>query len=74
MYLFGSHARGSASAISDIDVAVEALELLPPGLLAQIHEALDESTILRKVDLVDVARTSAQFRNRVREEGIPWTA
>ncbi len=73
VYLSGSWASGAASRTSDIDVAIEPLEPLPPGLLAEIHEALEDSHILRHVDLVDLSRTGTEFGERVRAEGIPWT-
>jgi predicted nucleotidyltransferase len=73
VYLFGSWAKGGGSRISDIDVAVEALEPLPPGLLAEIHEALEESRVLLPVDLVDLSRATPEFSRIVRSEGIPWT-
>jgi len=72
VWLFGSWARGSASRISDIDVAVEPLQPLPPGLLAELHEALEESRILHSVDLVDLSRTAAEFKRHVQAEGILW--
>ena len=73
VYLFGSWARGEASRVSDIDVAILPEESLPSGLMAEIQEALDESASLHPVDLVDLSATSAAFRSRVLAEGLPWT-
>ena len=73
VYLFGSWAKGSASRVSDIDVAVMPLEPLPSGLLAGIRERLEESRVLHPVELVDLSRAGPEFRRRVEAEGIPWT-
>ena len=72
VYLFGSRATGGARAGSDIDIAVDPCEPLPPGTLAELREALEESTIPFRVDVVDLRDTDARFRDRVREEGVEW--
>ena len=74
VYLFGSWARGTQRPTSDIDVAIESAEPLPRALLASLREALEESTIPNRVDVVDLAETDAAFRDRVRREGILWIA
>jgi predicted nucleotidyltransferase len=75
VYLFGSWARGAQRPTSDIDVAIESAEPpLPRALLASLREALEESTIPNRVDVVDLAETDAAFRDRVRREGILWIA
>jgi hypothetical protein len=47
---------------------------LPRALLASLREALEESTIPNRVDVVDLAETDAAFRDRVHREGILWIA
>lgn len=74
VYLFGSWARGTQRPTSDIDVAIESVEPLPRALLASLREALEESTIPNRVDVVDLAETDDAFRDRVRREGILWIA
>ncbi len=73
VYLFGSWARGEASRISDIDVAILADAPLPPDVRADIEEALENSLSLYPVDLVDLSMASEGFRSRVLAEGILWT-
>jgi predicted nucleotidyltransferase len=73
VYLFGSWARGDASRVSDIDVAILPAESLPPDLLPEIEEALDASLSLYPVDLVDLTAASDAFRARVLAEGLLWT-
>ena len=72
VYLFGSWARGTQRRTSDIDIAVEASTPLPPGVLARLGEALEESPIPYRVDVMDLASADAELRDRVRREGRPW--
>ncbi len=72
VYLFGSWARGEARRYSDIDVAISAPEPLPPGLLLELEEALDQSEVLYPVELVDLSTASSALRERVAAEGVPW--
>lgn len=73
VYLFGSRATDSARESSDIDVAVLPLEPLRPGMLAGIRDALEESHVPWRVDLVDLTTASPELRAAVEREGIPWT-
>jgi len=59
--------------VSDIDVGVLPEAPLPVGLLADIHFRLEESASLYPVDLVDLSRVPAEFRDRVLREGVLWT-
>ena len=72
IYLFGSHARGDATRLSDVDVAIDAAEPLPTGCLARLRERLEESTIPLTVELVDLGEADGDFRARVRGEGVKW--
>ena len=74
VYLFGSWVHGTQRSTSDIDVAIESAEPLPRALLASLREALEESTIPNRVDVVDLAETDTTFRDRVRREGNRWIA
>ena len=73
-WLFGSSARGDVNALSDIDVAVEAHQALPTGLLSELRERIEESTVPFHVEVVDLSSASAELRERVKREGILWTA
>ncbi|MBN2242767.1 MAG: nucleotidyltransferase domain-containing protein [Acidobacteria bacterium] len=72
LFLYGSWAGGTASRTSDIDVAVLPRKPIPPSVLAEIREALEESSVLYPVDLVDLSCCPDSFRERVLREGIPW--
>jgi len=74
VYLFGSWASGAPRQASDIDIAVDAAEPLPLETLARLREALEESTVPYRVDVVDLSDADAEFRERVRREGILWIA
>ena len=73
IYLFGSYARQTARPGSDIDVGIAALRPLPVGLLPALREALEESTIPQRVDVVDLSTTSADFAAAVKGQGIKWS-
>lgn len=74
VYLFGSFSRGDTHALSDIDIAVEPLGPLPPGLLPRLRETLEESTIPRTVEIVDLRDADPELRERIRKEGVIWNA
>jgi predicted nucleotidyltransferase len=72
-YLFGSQATGKAHLYSDIDVAILPLQPLPPSLFFNLRDALEESDVIRTVDVVDLREVDEKFYRKVIEEGIPWT-
>jgi predicted nucleotidyltransferase len=72
LYLFGSWAQGKATRTSDIDIGVLGDAPMPGWVLSDIAERLEESSILYRVDFVDLASTSEKFRKRVMAEGIEW--
>jgi uncharacterized protein len=73
VYLFGSWARGEATRISDIDVAIDSHATLPRGTLARLRERLEESHVPYHVDVVDLTRAAPEFRRRVLAEGMLWS-
>ncbi len=70
--LFGSRARGDARRASDIDLALIAPQPIALADMALLREALDESHIPFRVDLVDYASAPARLRAAIDREGIPW--
>jgi len=72
LYLFGSHARGTARSTSDIDVGILPKAPLPIGILAELREALFESIIPVSVDLVDLSYTDEDFKQQILKEAIVW--
>ena len=72
LILFGSRARGDATPTSDIDIALRAPQPLSPDLLSVAREALEDSNIPFKIDLLDYATLPAELRQAIDREGIPW--
>jgi predicted nucleotidyltransferase len=74
IYLFGSHSREDAHALSDIDIAIDPKGSLPIGVLARLREVLEESTIPHRVEIVDLRDADPDFCDRIRKEGVVWNA
>ncbi|MCF6206531.1 MAG: nucleotidyltransferase domain-containing protein [Sulfurovum sp.] len=70
IYLFGSRARGDASACSDIDIAIESDRTLKEKL-ARIRFAIEESSLPYKVDLVDLSQ-APYLKTIIQKEGLRW--
>ena len=72
-YLFGSQATGKAYLYSDIDIAILPLRPLPASFFFNLRDELEESDIIRTVDIVDLREVEKGFYERVMKEGIVWT-
>jgi predicted nucleotidyltransferase len=72
VYLFGSQATGKANLYSDIDVGVLPLEPLPERVFFKIRETLEDSDVVRTVDVVNLLEVGEKLRKRVAKEGILW--
>ncbi len=72
VYLFGSHARGTAGAHSDIDLALDHEGPLPTGFLAELRDRLHELPILCSVDIVDLPCAARALALRIQQEGVLW--
>ncbi len=64
-YVFGSRAHGGARTYSDLDLALEWDRPLGFDIIGQIAEALSESDLPYKVDIVDLAMVDPAFRQRI---------
>ncbi|MDP3956169.1 MAG: nucleotidyltransferase domain-containing protein [bacterium] len=62
VFVFGSHADGTAHAGSDIDIGIETSEPLPDATMALLKEELESLPTLRSFELVDFATVSDEFR------------
>jgi predicted nucleotidyltransferase len=71
-YIFGSRAHGGARRYSDLDLALEWGQPLGLDLLARIAEALSESDLPYKVDVVDVLTAEPAFKARLAAEWVPF--
>ena len=70
-YVFGSRAHGGARRYSDLDLALEWDRPLGLDMIGEIAEALSESDLPFKVDIVDLATVDPSFRARVIADCIP---
>jgi uncharacterized protein len=71
-YVFGSRVHGGARRYSDLDLALEWIGPLGLDRLGAIAEALSESDIPYKVDIVDLATVDPLFRTRITADCIPF--
>lgn len=62
VYAFGSRVNGRAKRHSDLDLALQADAQLHWQQLAQLREAFEESDLPIRVDVVDWAACSPQFK------------
>jgi predicted nucleotidyltransferase len=72
VYVFGSRVHDGARRYSDLDLALEWSGPLGLDRLAAIAEALSESDIPYKVDIVDLATVDPSFRARIATDSIPF--
>jgi len=70
VWAFGSRAKGTAKAYSDLDLAVISQRPLPIAVMADLRESFDESDLTIKVDVVDWARTSVKFREIIQTDRV----
>ena len=74
-YLFGSRAVGTYRPFSDIDIALDARgKAVSPRMLSDMREAMEESHIPFRVDVVDVASAGAALRREIFKNGKLWSA
>ena len=74
VYLFGSWARGTQRHSSVVDVAIEYHGASNWQKIEELREALDESTIPYRVDVVDMQNASEALVREIRKDGIVWRA
>jgi type I restriction enzyme, S subunit len=67
IYVFGSRANWSTKDGSDLDLAVDAGSPIPRRDLSVLADALEESDLPYKVDVVDLQTVSDEFLTHIRE-------
>ena len=65
---FGSRVRWTARGSSDLDLVLMTEDSIDAGSMADLREAFTESDLPFKVDIVDWATTSGEFRRVIEEE------
>jgi predicted nucleotidyltransferase len=68
VWVFGSRANGTARRYSDLDLALEGASPLTSDLLSRLSDALSESDLTIKVDLVDLRAIDPEFRRLIEAE------
>jgi predicted nucleotidyltransferase len=71
VWVFGSRATGAARRYSDLDLALLGDERLDLDMLRRLQEALSESDLTIKVDVVDLCAVDPAFRRRIEVEMVP---
>ncbi len=72
IYLYGSRAKGTHNAFSDIDVAIDAKEAIPLYAINEAKSMLAETNILYKIDVVDIHNIPQVLKDRILKEGVIW--
>lgn len=69
VFFFGSRVTGKGNERSDVDVGIERRDPVSSAAMLDILEDAENLPTLYKVDIVDFARVSKNFRAVVFEEG-----
>ncbi len=72
VFLFGSRAVGNHKINSDIDIGILGNQKFPLKNKILIEEALEESIVPYKVDLVDFFNVDEIFKQYALQKTIPW--
>lgn len=68
---FGSRARGTPKPYSDLDLVIMGDTPTDLSTLGQLQEAFASSDLPWRVDVVDWATTSAEFRAHIATQSVP---
>lgn len=72
VFLFGCRACGNAKKFSDIDMGIAGKEKLPLLLKLAIEDAIDETIVPFKVDIVDFYELDEKFKKEALSKVIYW--
>lgn len=72
LFLFGSRAVGNAKPKCDIDIEIWGSEQIPIRARIKMEEAIEESIIPFKVDLVDFTFVDETFKKYALQKTIEW--
>ena len=72
IYLFGSRAKNTHTAISDIDIAIDAGHPMDISTKGQINSMLEALSIPQNIDVVDFQRAPEALRVNILRDGIAW--
>ncbi len=69
---FGSRVRGDSSVYSDIDIGILAETEKDRKKITLMRDKIEDLNIPYKIDIVDLSSASAEFKDKVLEEGEIW--
>ncbi|MBN1961940.1 MAG: nucleotidyltransferase domain-containing protein [Deltaproteobacteria bacterium] len=70
LILFGSLAKNQGRENSDIDLAIKATNKVPLNLLAEFEDLLEESELVRCVDILDYQRLNKYMQVHIDSQGV----
>lgn len=70
IYIFGSRATKAKKKFSDLDLGIDANEILPISVIASLEQDFSESDLPYKVDIVDLNNISSNFLKKIQTEMI----
>jgi len=70
VWAFGSRVKNTAKKFSDIDLAIESTGIIEKAQWIDLKEALDQSILPMKVDLVNFDYVDAPFQSIINQEKI----
>ena len=70
IYLFGSRAADEETPGSDVDIAIDAGNVIEHKYILRILNDIDDTTIPMSVDIVDLHNVKEDFKKEVLAQGI----
>ena len=72
VFLFGRRACGNEKKMSDIDIGILGNEKFPLQLKFKIQEAIEESIVPFKVDIIDFFNVDGNFKEEALKKIVEW--
>ncbi|WP_250657413.1 nucleotidyltransferase family protein [Alkalimarinus coralli] len=72
VFVFGSRAKLTNHAHSDLDIVIQSAEPIDLSTLALVSDAFSESDLPFRVDFVDWNRIGKEFRSHIQQHWVPW--
>ncbi|GGO81618.1 hypothetical protein GCM10011348_21020 [Marinobacterium nitratireducens] len=72
VWAFGSRVKGTARPWSDIDLVIEGENAMPTADYYRLQDALEESELSIRVDVLDWYRLSDEFRAQIDQSKVPF--
>jgi len=67
IFFFGSRVKGKGNERSDIDVGIEGPRPVPPKIMWQIEDEIENLPTLYKIEIVDFSQVPSKFKKVARE-------